>query len=121
MQRPRQVLFPARPAPLFLPRPLLSLSYAPVFSLRPGFIPKAVFLERLATDRESVSVFLLLAILSLSARFTPCLAKRYGDPVRATEYFMRQAAGLVPDEMYKPSLERTQGFVRAPFRRQTAS
>lgn len=73
-----------------------------------------MFLERLATDRASVSVFLLLAILSLSARFTPCLATRYGDPVRATEHFMRQAASLVPDEMYKPSLERTQGFVRAP-------
>ncbi|THH19551.1 hypothetical protein EW146_g1636 [Bondarzewia mesenterica] len=70
----------------------------------------AVFLERLATDRDSVSVFLLLSILSISARFTPSLVRRYDDPVKATELFMSRAASLVPNEMYKPSLERTQSF-----------
>ncbi|KIY53509.1 hypothetical protein FISHEDRAFT_33139, partial [Fistulina hepatica ATCC 64428] len=75
-----------------------------------GFIPKAVFLERLANDRESVSVFLLLSMLSISARFTPSLVRMFGDGLSATETFMRRATSLVPGEMYKPTLERTQGF-----------
>ncbi|KAL1744097.1 hypothetical protein HDZ31DRAFT_8602, partial [Schizophyllum fasciatum] len=75
-----------------------------------GFIPKAMFLERLAKDPGSVPVFLLLSMLSVSARFTPSLVKRYGDGHRATEVFLRRAESMVPDEMYKPTLERTQAF-----------
>ncbi|RDW80196.1 hypothetical protein BP6252_04834 [Coleophoma cylindrospora] len=75
-----------------------------------GFIPKALFLERLSEDRESVNVFLILSILSLSGRFTPSLVRRYGSQAKATEFFLSQAAHLVPYEMYQPSLERTQAF-----------
>lgn len=75
-----------------------------------GFIPKALFLERLSEDGESVNVFLLLSILSLSGRFTPSLVRRYGSQAKATEFFLSQAAHLVPHEMYQPSLERTQAF-----------
>ncbi|KAH7409581.1 hypothetical protein BKA64DRAFT_571596 [Cadophora sp. MPI-SDFR-AT-0126] len=84
---------------------VLSSSY---FQL--GFLPKAIFLERLSTDFESVSVFLLLSILSVSARFTPCLIERYGGGAKATEYFIAKATELVPFEMYKSSLDRTQAL-----------
>lgn len=67
-------------------------------------------MERLAKDYESVSVFLLLSLLSVSARFTPSLVQRYRGGAKATEYFMSQAASLVPQEMYRPSLDRTQAF-----------
>ncbi|KAG4433496.1 hypothetical protein IFR05_011034 [Cadophora sp. M221] len=84
---------------------VLSSSY---FQL--GFLPKAIFLERLSTDFESVGVFLLLSILSVSARFTPCLIERYGGGAKATEYFIAKATQLVPHEMYKSSLDRTQAL-----------
>lgn len=75
-----------------------------------GFIPKAIFLERLKTNPQSVNVFFLLGILSISARFTPCLITRYGDGLKAAEYFIECAANLVSEEMYVPTLERIQGF-----------
>ncbi|KAH7308745.1 hypothetical protein BKA65DRAFT_559625 [Rhexocercosporidium sp. MPI-PUGE-AT-0058] len=84
---------------------VLSSSY---FQL--GFFPKAIFLERLSRDFESVSVFLLLSILSVSARFTPCIIERYGGNAEATEYFIARATELVPHEMYKSSLDRTQAL-----------
>lgn len=55
-------------------------------------------------------MFLLLSILSVSARFTASLVRRYGGAVKAAEVFMARAASLVPEEMYKPTLERTQAF-----------
>lgn len=55
-------------------------------------------------------MFLLLSILSVSARFTPCLIERYGGGAKATEYFIAKATELVPIEMYKASLDRTQAF-----------
>ncbi|KAL1713412.1 hypothetical protein EV715DRAFT_277319 [Schizophyllum commune] len=75
-----------------------------------GFIPKSMFLERLSKEPDSIPVFLLLAILSVSARFTPSLVRRYGDGSKATEVFLKQAESMVPTEMYKPTLERTQAF-----------
>lgn len=75
-----------------------------------GFLPKALFLESLANDRRSMSVFLLLSMLSVSARFTPSLIRRYGANGRAGEHFMKCAAYMVQDEMYEPTLERTQAF-----------
>ncbi|KAL1706778.1 hypothetical protein EV121DRAFT_289163 [Schizophyllum commune] len=75
-----------------------------------GFIPKSMFLERLSKEPDSVPVFLLLAILSVSARFTPSLVRRYGDGSKATEVFLKRAESMVPTEMYKPTLERTQAF-----------
>jgi hypothetical protein len=75
-----------------------------------GFLPKTLFFERLRKDPDSVSVFLLLSILSISARFTPSLVKRYGDGSSATDLFLSRAAALVPEQMYIPTLEATQGF-----------
>jgi len=75
-----------------------------------GFIPKALFLEQLTNNRASINVFYLLGILSVSARFTPSLITRYGGSLKAAEVFMDRAAGLVMEEMYTPTLDRTQGF-----------
>jgi len=55
-----------------------------------GFVPKALFMEQLASDPESVDVFLLLSMLSLSGRFTPSLVRRYGSQAMTTEYFLAQ-------------------------------
>ncbi|KAH8169887.1 fungal specific transcription factor domain-containing protein [Sarocladium implicatum] len=75
-----------------------------------GFIPKAVFLEKLVREPESVSPFLLSCILSISARFTPSLTKRYGGARQATDHFMEVSRQMVPSEMYNSSLERLQAF-----------
>lgn len=75
-----------------------------------GFLPKAVFLRSITRNLNSVSPFLLASILSISARFTPCLARRYGGSGRATENFLQIARAMSSAEMYRPSLERTQGF-----------
>lgn len=75
-----------------------------------GFLPKAIFIEAISRSLNSVSPFLLSCILSISARFTPGLVRRYGGSGRATENFLQLARAMAPAEMYKPSLERTQGF-----------
>ena len=75
-----------------------------------GFIPKAVFLEGLVRQPSSVSKFLLATILSISARFTPSLIRRYGSAAGATDYFLEVSKSMVPEEMYQPSLERIQAF-----------
>jgi len=70
-------------------------------------------MESLSNNLPSISVFLLLSMLSISARFTPSLIKHYGTdgkPEKAGEHFMGCAAQLVPQQMFEPSLERTQGF-----------
>lgn len=76
-----------------------------------GFLPKALFLEAITRNVHAVSPFLLSSILSISARFTPALVRRYGNSaVRATETFLHISRTLAPAEMYHPSLERTQAF-----------
>ncbi|KAL2280342.1 hypothetical protein FJTKL_12591 [Diaporthe vaccinii] len=76
-----------------------------------GFIPKQAFPERLRTDSRSISVFLLLSILSISARFTPSLVERYGGGMKAAETFMDRATAVALSELYQvPSLERCQAF-----------
>lgn len=75
-----------------------------------GFLPKAIFLRTVARSLNSVSPFLLASILGISARFTPCLVRRYGGSGRATENFLQIARAMSPAEMYRPSLERTQAF-----------
>lgn len=77
-----------------------------------GFTPKTMFIESISRDdwEKSVSRFLIVCILGISARFTPALVRRYGGPSEATKIFMALAARMVPDEMYTPSLERTQAF-----------
>ncbi|KAL8338559.1 hypothetical protein RB598_007076 [Gaeumannomyces tritici] len=77
-----------------------------------GFIPKQLFTERLRQDHRSVSVFLLLSILAISARFTPSLISRYGsDGIAAAETFIERASAFALNELYEPpTLERCQGF-----------
>lgn len=76
-----------------------------------GFIPKQAFPERLRTDSRSISVFLLLSILSISARFTPSLVERHGGGMKAAETFMDRATAVALSELYQvPSLERCQAF-----------
>lgn len=76
-----------------------------------GFIPKELFPQRLRQNHRSVSVFLLLSILSISARFSPALAKRYEGEISAAHYFMEHASNLALRELYRePTLERCQAF-----------
>ncbi|KAK4194554.1 hypothetical protein QBC40DRAFT_32621 [Triangularia verruculosa] len=76
-----------------------------------GFIPKQRFTEKLTMNHRSVSLFLLLGILSVSARLTPALVERYGSAVNAAEIFMDHASAVAMMELYRePSLERCQAF-----------
>ncbi|KAF4987497.1 hypothetical protein FDECE_15419 [Fusarium decemcellulare] len=76
-----------------------------------GFIPKQQFPDRLLKDYRSVSVFLVVSILSISARLSPSLAARYGSGMKAAEFFMDRAATLAYGELYQePTLERCQAF-----------
>jgi hypothetical protein len=47
-------------------------------------------MKQLASDPESVDVFLLLNMLGLSSRFTPSLVRRYGSQTITTEHFLAQ-------------------------------
>ncbi|KAF2491280.1 hypothetical protein BU16DRAFT_584600 [Lophium mytilinum] len=75
-----------------------------------GFIPKRLFLERLSKDRSSISLFFILSILSVSARFTPSLIRRYGDCSSAGDYFIHHASRLVGQVLYEPTLENVQAL-----------
>lgn len=75
-----------------------------------GFLPKVLFFENLRKDRDSVSIFLLLSILSVSARFTPSLVTRYQGGRNATQVFLERATCLIQEQMFTPSLESIQGF-----------
>ncbi|OHE99800.1 hypothetical protein CORC01_04936 [Colletotrichum orchidophilum] len=76
-----------------------------------GFIPKELFPQQLQRDHRSVSVFLLLSILSVSARFSPALAQRYQGEMQAVDFFMERASNLALNELYQePTLERCQAF-----------
>lgn len=75
-----------------------------------GFTPKSAFLQAVARDRTQISTFLLSCILSVSARFTPALVRRYGSAAKATDHFLEICRTMALTEMYRPSLERTQAF-----------
>ncbi|GKT69360.1 hypothetical protein ColTof4_01783 [Colletotrichum tofieldiae] len=76
-----------------------------------GFIPKELFPQQLQRDHRSVSVFLLLGILSVSARFSPALAQRYQGEMKAVDFFMERASNMALNELYQePTLERCQAF-----------
>lgn len=76
-----------------------------------GFIPKEQYLDRLAKDLRSTSLFLLMSILSISARLSPALKLRYGNGVKAAEYFTERASSKANEEVYQlPTLERCQAF-----------
>lgn len=76
-----------------------------------GFLPKHQFMERLRKEPLSVNLFLLLGIISISARITPSLMIRYGSGTKAADYFIERTATLATREIYKPpTLERCQAF-----------
>ncbi|EXU97654.1 fungal specific transcription factor domain protein [Metarhizium robertsii] len=76
-----------------------------------GFIPKEQYPERLRKDSRSTSLFLLMGILSISARLSPAFKLRYGTGVKAAEYFMERASSIAFEEVYQePTLERCQAF-----------
>ncbi|KAI6090473.1 hypothetical protein F4821DRAFT_229404 [Hypoxylon rubiginosum] len=74
-----------------------------------GFIPKALFLERLKKPQRK-DRFFLYSILSVSARFTPSLVQRYGGGLRATETFIDLASQYGIQETFKPTVENIQAF-----------
>ncbi|KAI0886238.1 uncharacterized protein GGS22DRAFT_126269 [Annulohypoxylon maeteangense] len=76
-----------------------------------GFIPKKRFPALVKENPSSVSVFLLLSILAISARFNESLIEAFGDGIKAATEFMRRAQGLAVHELYQqPTLERCQAF-----------
>ncbi|TPX15600.1 uncharacterized protein E0L32_004298 [Thyridium curvatum] len=75
-----------------------------------GFLAKTLFFERLRKDRDSVSIFLLCSILSVSARFTPSLVKRYHGGTNATRAFLDMASCFAPTQMFTSTLDSIQGF-----------
>ncbi|WWC91513.1 uncharacterized protein L201_006459 [Kwoniella dendrophila CBS 6074] len=76
-----------------------------------GFLHKALFVERYTSQPETVSKFLLYAICSIAAPFTPTLVTRYGGKRRATDFFLAKADKMLGQEMIHPSLERAQAFL----------
>ncbi|KAI0113845.1 hypothetical protein F4776DRAFT_333241 [Hypoxylon sp. NC0597] len=76
-----------------------------------GFIPKKRFPKQVKDNPSSVSVFLLLSILAISARFNKTLIESYGDGLKAATEFMHKAQCLAIHELYQqPTLERCQAF-----------
>jgi hypothetical protein len=75
-----------------------------------GFIPKALFLERLKQQPKPGDMFLLYSMLSVSARFTPSLVRRFKGGLKATEVFADIAAVHGLHALHKPSVENTQAF-----------
>lgn len=76
-----------------------------------GFIPRQQYPERLRADFRSANVFLLLSILSISARLSPPLSRYYGGGMEAAKYFTNRASALALHEIYEePTLERCQAF-----------
>ncbi|KAI1391939.1 uncharacterized protein F4822DRAFT_425157 [Hypoxylon trugodes] len=76
-----------------------------------GFIPKKYFPKMVQENPSSVSAFLLLSILAISARFSKALAEDYGSGLKAATEFMHKAQCLATHELYQqPTLERCQAF-----------
>ncbi|KAI5476187.1 hypothetical protein MNV49_000348 [Pseudohyphozyma bogoriensis] len=75
-----------------------------------GFLPLALFVEQLERNPESISLFLLLSILTVSARFAPSLVKRFGDAQAATEFYRQKAREMMGAEMLRPSVQNCQAF-----------
>ncbi|SCV61192.1 related to general repressor of transcription [Fusarium fujikuroi] len=77
------------------------------------FIHKKQFLQCLLDDHSSVSAFLVVGILSISARLSPPLSARYGSGIKASRFFIERATNLALGEIYptKNTLENCQAFL----------
>ena len=67
-------------------------------------------MERLANGQQSSDLFFYASILSVSARLTPCLVRRYGSGAKATEHFVGLAIASGLSKIYTPSVENCQAF-----------
>ncbi|KAI6782563.1 putative transcriptional regulatory protein -like protein [Emericellopsis cladophorae] len=75
-----------------------------------GFTHKDQYPRSIGKQRGAEHLFLLLSILSVSARLSPALVKRYGTGDGAVEFFKEKAAKMA-DARYKHiSLEDCQAF-----------
>ena len=76
-----------------------------------GFIPLQAFVRQLREQPRSVSPFMLLGILSVSARMTPSLVAAHGGAVTTAELYMDRASSVALAELYQePTLARCQAF-----------
>ncbi|GAA5902553.1 hypothetical protein JCM5296_002322 [Sporobolomyces johnsonii] len=75
-----------------------------------GFLHRPSFLHKVSTNAASISPFLLLSMLAVSARFTPGLIDKFGSPTSAASHYQKKALAMVPDEIVEPSLERAQAL-----------
>lgn len=76
-----------------------------------SFICKNRFVDKLRHESRTMSPFLLLSILSVSAGLTPSLATRFGSGKKAAEIFLTHATELSAKKVYEhPTLETCQAF-----------
>lgn len=76
-----------------------------------GFLNKIYFPQKLINESRTVEVFLLLSILSISARLSPKLRERFGSGIKAAEFFMDKAQTIAHSKVYvDPTLEICQAF-----------
>ncbi|GAA5840829.1 hypothetical protein JCM9279_001232 [Rhodotorula babjevae] len=69
-----------------------------------GFLHRPSFIHQLSTRPDTVSTFLLLAILSVSARFVPALVAQH-------DFYAARAHDLVLGELVSPSLAVVHGLI----------
>lgn len=104
---------------------LHSASFSGYFQLSP--VHRPTFMHLLETRPDSLSKFLVMSLLSMSARFSPSLEARFGTPKKASEFFCDRAnamgnspasvvivpdlqAPVVMDELISPNLEKVQAL-----------
>lgn len=69
-----------------------------------------MFLERLRESQACSDVFLLLSILSVSARFTPTLIQKYGSGMKASSHFVKCSRKVALLHAYDMSVRNVQAF-----------
>ncbi|GAA5828315.1 hypothetical protein JCM11251_006192 [Rhodosporidiobolus azoricus] len=94
------------------PLPLLLEGCEAYFStyFQLSFLHRPSFVHKLSTTPEQISPFLLLAMLSVSARFAEGLVRRHGTPSGASAFYAEKAMNMVLGELVSPTLERVQGL-----------
>ncbi|GAA5823442.1 hypothetical protein JCM3770_006038 [Rhodotorula araucariae] len=97
---------------LLPPLPLITAACETFFEgcFQLSFLHRPSFLHQLQTKPTSMSPFLLLAMLAVSARFVPALVAKHGSPVRASDVYAARAHDLVLTEVVEPSVERVQAL-----------
>ncbi|GAA5919862.1 hypothetical protein JCM6882_006482 [Rhodosporidiobolus microsporus] len=79
--------------------------------LQVGFTHRPSFFNKLGTAPESISTFFLLAMLAVSARYTPSLLELHGGtPEQVSSVYMERACQLLGSELAEPTLEGVQAL-----------